>query len=90
MGCKDYPGTGAWVCFECRLAVRRPVMYAGNVPCPECGGDCTPLGTQVPVPPKAKVREWKALQRQAAKWRRDGELYRYESEIRRRHRPGGR
>jgi hypothetical protein len=33
-----------------------------NVRCPACGGPCISLGTKVPVPPKAKVPVWKALE----------------------------
>lgn len=50
-----------WVCFGCRAAVRRPGL-ADNVRCPACGEPCNSLGTKVPVPPKAKLSMWKALE----------------------------
>ncbi len=50
-----------WVCFSCREAVRRPDA-ATNVRCPTCGEHCNDLGTNVPVPPKAKLALWKTLQ----------------------------
>ena len=51
-----------WACFECRLAMRRPmlphesrhdVIGAGSVSCPKCGDMCGYLGTKVPLPRKS-------------------------------------
>lgn len=50
-----------WVCFDCRLAVRRPTQHEGTVACPECGEVCWPLGQKVPVPPQRDVKAWKSL-----------------------------
>ncbi|PJK15358.1 hypothetical protein CO613_01300 [Lysobacteraceae bacterium NML07-0707] len=55
-------GMAAWVCFECRIAVRRDTQYRGQVPCPECGKHCVYLGYKIPVPPKSKPRLWQQLQ----------------------------
>lgn len=54
-------GTAAWICFDCRSAVRRHTHYAGDVPCPNCGRLCVYLGRKIPVPPKRKQRDWSAL-----------------------------
>jgi hypothetical protein len=62
-------GTAAWVCFECRSAVRRNTQYAGDVPCPNCGRLCTCLGYRIPVPPKRKRRAWSQLHEQLARER---------------------
>jgi hypothetical protein len=52
----------SWVCFACRLAVRRPTQAAGDVVCAECGAACWPLGYKVEVPPKRDVDAWRQLQ----------------------------
>ena len=57
-------GTAAWVCFDCRSAVRRHTHYEGDVPCPNCARLCAHLGYKIPVPPKRKRREWTALHAQ--------------------------
>jgi hypothetical protein len=57
-------GAAAWVCFECRNAVRRNTQYAGDVPCPNCGRLCAYLGYRIRVPPKRKRREWSQLHEQ--------------------------
>lgn len=56
--------TSAWVCFECRISVRRETQFKGEVPCPECGSACTFLGYKIPVPPKSKIKTWAQLRNQ--------------------------
>ncbi len=51
----------SWVCFECRLAVRRPTQHIGDVTCPECGVACWPFGYKTPVPAKRDVGAWRKL-----------------------------
>ena len=75
----------AWVCFECRSAVRRPTQFAGDVPCPTCGAACTPLGYKIPVPPKSKAREWQALREQLHRERDERMSDARAARIRRRH-----
>ena len=52
----------AWVCFPCRLAVRRPATHEGEVRCAQCGGVCSGLGMKVPVPQKRDEKAWRELQ----------------------------
>jgi len=52
----------SWICFDCRLAVRRPTQFVGEVVCPECGVGCWCLGYKIPVPPKRDARAWRQLQ----------------------------
>lgn len=52
--------TAKWVCFDCRVEVRRAASDA-NVRCSSCGLPCVCLGTRTEVPPRSKVKRWKAL-----------------------------
>jgi hypothetical protein len=52
---------GAWVCFDCRNAVRRSNQFKGEVPCADCGKPREYIGYKIPVPPKSKEKEWKQL-----------------------------
>ena len=52
---------GAWVCFDCRTAVRRSNQFKGEVPCTDCGKTREYIGYKIPVPPKSKEKEWKLL-----------------------------
>ena len=54
-------GNAAWVCFDCREAVRRPTHYEGAVPCPKCAQICRCIGTKIPVLPKRDVKAWREL-----------------------------
>lgn len=78
-------GTAAWVCFDCRGAVRRNTAFTGEVLCPTCGKRCSYLGYKIPVPPKGKLREWSALREQLARERSNRELNADVSAVRRRH-----
>src|SRR5688572_20496903 len=78
-------GTAAWVCFDCRAAVRRSSAFAGAVSCPTCGKPCAYLGYKIPVPPKAKAREWAALHQQLSHERLQRELDAETSAVRCKH-----
>lgn len=78
-------GTAAWVCFDCQIAVRRNTAFDGDVPCPNCGRSCSYLGYKIPVPPKAKNREWAALRAQLAYELMQKELASDVSAVRDRH-----
>lgn len=70
-------GTAAWVCFDCRSAVRRHTQYEGDVPCPNCGRLCAYLGYKIPVPPKRKRRQWTALHAQLLREKIGREMVEY-------------
>src|SRR5688572_30766036 len=78
-------GTAAWVCFDCRTAVRRPTTFVGDVPCPACGKPSSYLGYKIPVPPKQKQREWSTLRDQLARERMERELAADASAVRSQH-----
>ena len=77
--------TSAWVCFNCRSAVRRNSAFRGEVPCPICSKGCTFLGYRIPVPPKQKVREWAALREQLFRERTARDIREHEMAVRQRH-----
>jgi hypothetical protein len=74
-----------WVCFGCRVAVRRPQSDKAEVLCSECGKPCSYIGYKIPVPPKGKVREWKLLQEQLHSERSRKEIAITKSQVRRKH-----
>lgn len=78
-------GTAAWVCFDCRAAVRRSTAFAGEVPCPTCGKLCSYLGYKIPVPPKGKVKDWSALRDQLSRERMQNDLVADVTAVRDRH-----
>jgi hypothetical protein len=53
--------SNTWVCFECRLSVRRPLGFAGSAPCPECGGTCVDIGYKIRIPSRRATRAWSQL-----------------------------
>ncbi len=78
-------GKAAWVCFDCREAVRRDTQYLGAVPCSKCAKPCRYLGYKIPVPPKRDLSTWEALRNQlnAEKLQRQERVF--ETGVRRRH-----
>ncbi len=75
----------AWVCFECRLAVRRPSGHEADVVCAGCRAKCVPIGLRIPVPPKRDVRAWKVLQDGLAEQSSAWDKSRQKEVVRRRH-----
>jgi DNA-directed RNA polymerase subunit RPC12/RpoP len=53
-----------FVCFDCRVAVRRNANTTKAVLCPNCGKETVNIGYKIPIPPKTKVSEWQALREQ--------------------------
>ena len=50
-----------FVCFECRVAVRREAYSGEPVLCPTCGVLSHNIGYKIPVPPKSKQEAWDKL-----------------------------
>ena len=90
---------GTWVCFDCRVAVRRPtwrhVTYArpwlvggtgaGNVRCTHCGELCRFVGPTILVPRKGDVRGWARLRATTEFIHARAVDERYRRMVRRRH-----
>ena len=90
---------GTWVCFECRLAVRRPtwrlVTYlrpwligstdVGKVRCAKCRESCHFLGPTIEIPPKQDVAAWNRLREQVAEVHNTAADERFKESVRRRH-----
>lgn len=74
-----------WVCFGCRVAVRRSQNDEAPVLCSECGKPCTYLGYKIPVPPKIKIREWEQLQTKLSQKARETAVARTKASVRRKH-----
>ncbi len=78
-------GNSAWICFDCREAVRRDTQYRGDVPCPKCGTHCYCLGYKIPVPPKRDVKTWDELRAQLREELHIKQAQALEQSVRRRH-----
>lgn len=90
---------GTWVCFKCRVAVRRDtwrhVTYlhpeligdtrGDHVRCPQCRGACQFLGPSIAIPPKRELTSWRSLQAKIAKSRQDAAAIRKEVTTRKKH-----
>ncbi len=65
------PSNATWLCFDCRAAMRRPVLDPGPVACSRCGKDAIPCGTRTPVPPKQDLDAWRDLRQRIMQMRRE-------------------
>lgn len=74
----------SWVCFECKLAVRRATNTV-EVRCARCRGPCACLGYKIPVPPKSKLKEWQRLREFVYRWRRESYSRQQRLRVRRIH-----
>jgi len=54
--------TITWVCFECRVTLRRKDQKEPL--CPKCGEKCFNMGYKTLIPSKSKAQEWENLQEQ--------------------------
>ncbi len=53
-----------YICFKCRTSVRREANTEREVKCPSCGAISVNIGYKIPIPPKAKIKEWQNLEEQ--------------------------
>lgn len=74
----------AWVCFHCRVAVRRHGT-SKDVRCSSCAQPCECIGWQTPVPPKSKVKEWGLLKDSYFQLKRERALNRKKELVQHRH-----
>jgi len=75
--------SGNWVCFECRVACRRPtwrqvthhnpetIGEEGDAKCQHCGKNMRFLGPTIKIPAKNKIKEWKRLYTETFSLRQD-------------------
>jgi hypothetical protein len=90
---------GTWVCFECRIGIRRRtwrlVTYmrpwlvgsrgTGRVRCPKCREICHFLGPSIEIPPKDDVAAWVVLRDQVAQFHHAAAEERIKERVRRKH-----
>jgi hypothetical protein len=55
------PSNHNFVCFDCRVNVRRSKRAEVAPLCPQCGGECTSIGYKIPIPPKDDLSAWQRL-----------------------------
>jgi hypothetical protein len=78
----------SWVCFECRIAERRPPSYAGTVvvPCRTCRQPSCCIGKRLRVPQRRDTRRWRQLRDLFVRWTLDANLARAKCDARQRGR----
>src|SRR2546423_6356815 len=90
---------GTWVCFVCRVVIRRPTWRAitfvrpwligsvdvSRVPCSKCGELCQFLGPTIEVPPKRDAKAWKLLRQKVARVYTKTNEEKFSRDIRRTH-----
>lgn len=55
------PSNHNYVCFECRINLRRSKVASEAPRCPSCGNECSCLGYKIPIPPRHDERAWSEL-----------------------------
>lgn len=50
-----------WVCFDCRSVVRREAYTVAVVVCATCSQPRVNLGYKIPIPAKARAKDWESL-----------------------------
>ena len=55
------PSNHNYVCFNCRVGVRRANSSAVAPTCSACGHLCQSIGYKIPLPSKQDVRAWEIL-----------------------------
>jgi hypothetical protein len=55
------PSNHNFVCFDCRVNVRRFKLAEAAPLCPQCGRECTNLGYKIPIPSKDDQVAWERL-----------------------------
>lgn len=55
------PSNHNFVCFDCRVNVRRSKLAEMAPLCPACGRECASLGYKMPIPSKEDLAAWKRL-----------------------------
>jgi hypothetical protein len=55
------PSNHNFVCFDCRVNVRRSKLAEVDPLCPQCGRECTNLGYKIPIPSKDDLAAWERL-----------------------------
>jgi len=55
------PSNTNWVCFECRLTIRRARGEVAAPLCSSCGERCVDLGHKCALPPKDNQIAWRKL-----------------------------
>jgi len=53
-----------FICFKCRISVKRELHPETQVKCPSCGSKCEWIGVKIPVPPKKNIKAWESLKHQ--------------------------
>lgn len=75
-----------WICFDCRITVRRSWTYKNDVPCPRCQKNCVHFGTEIALPPAADLRAWRKIRRTFQESRADSVEHAKWQRVRRQHR----
>jgi hypothetical protein len=79
------PSNHNYVCFDCRVAVRRAKTIATLPPCSQCGGQSTDLGYKIALPQKGDADAWEQLRIEQRETRRRNVQLQTETQVARIH-----